>query len=192
VWKYLASFMVEEMLNLSIRRIPKLGRVGSPFAHLGKGWGIVRCAIAFVMLMSFATVSAQGAPCGLVSMEGATPLQYPPIARAAQVSGDVIFLVKFGPSGSVDDLTILSGPQILRESATTYVKSLRTNSQNGTRQCPFVVGFRTLSTPPCENIADPAIPFQTTDVQHVVVRTGTVWLCDPAADIHRRKRFLFF
>lgn len=167
-------------------------RVARPFAYFAKGWGMARGAAALAMLALSTAVYAQVAPCGLSSMNDTTPLQYPPIARAVHMTGDVIFIVKFGSSGSVDDVAVLSGPEMLREAATRYVKGLQANAQSGTRECPFVVGFKLVQTPPCENTVEPAIPVQKVDIQHVVVQTNEMWLCDPPADTRKRKHFLFF
>jgi hypothetical protein len=172
---------------------PKI-RVAHPFAHFAKGWGIARSATLLgIALIPILSHTAKGQlPCGLTSIKDSVPLSYPPIARAAHMQGRVIALVQFDPSGSVKDLSVISGPEMLRTATTEYLKGLHVNEFEGSRECPLVVDFNMNVTPPCENSAAPAVPFERTDLQHVVIHTATVWLCDPALDLHRRKRFILF
>jgi hypothetical protein len=98
-------------------------------------------AIALLLLsLSTASIAQQGA-CGLTKMtETATPI-YPPIARAAHVEGVVVMLVSFKTSGEVEKLDIVSGPEMLKAAAATYVKGWHANEYTGPRTCPIVVTF---------------------------------------------------
>src|ERR1700678_3859383 len=53
-----------------------------------------------------------------------TPI-YPPIAIAARVSGTVVLAATISKSGSIEDLRVLSGPAMLRNSAVDAVKNWR-------------------------------------------------------------------
>ena len=53
-----------------------------------------------------------------------TPV-YPPIAKAAHVSGAVVLHAIISKSGSIDNLTVISGPEMLRASALDAVRSWR-------------------------------------------------------------------
>jgi protein TonB len=48
---------------------------------------------------------------------------YPPIARAAHVSGAVVLHAIISKAGTIQDLTVLSGPEMLRNSATEAVRT---------------------------------------------------------------------
>jgi protein TonB len=52
-----------------------------------------------------------------------SPPMYPPIARAARVSGTVVLHAVISTTGSVKDLRVVSGPALLQQSAIDAVKS---------------------------------------------------------------------
>ena len=47
---------------------------------------------------------------------------YPPIARAAHVSGAVVLHAIISKNGTIENLTVISGPEMLRSSAITAVQ----------------------------------------------------------------------
>jgi hypothetical protein len=99
-------------------------------------------------------------------MTEAAPPIYPPIARAAHVSGNVILMVSFEADGSPGHIDVLSGPVMLRNATTEYVKGWRANRYTGPRTCPIVVNyFIAPEGTPLEHLA------QREDVQHVSVST---------------------
>jgi protein TonB len=57
-------------------------------------------------------------------LSGATPV-YPPIAKAAHVSGAVILHAIISKSGTIDNLSVVSGPEMLRSSALDAVRTWR-------------------------------------------------------------------
>ncbi len=50
---------------------------------------------------------------------------YPPIAKAAHVSGAVVLHALISKSGTIENLTVISGPEMLRSSALEAVRSWR-------------------------------------------------------------------
>jgi protein TonB len=50
---------------------------------------------------------------------------YPPIARAAHVSGAVVLHAMISKTGSVEKLEVISGPEMLRASALDAVRNWR-------------------------------------------------------------------
>jgi len=50
---------------------------------------------------------------------------YPPIARAAHVSGAVVLHAQISKTGTIDKLEVVSGPEMLRTAATEAVRSWR-------------------------------------------------------------------
>ena len=107
------------------------------------------------------------APCGLTSMiDSAVPV-FPPIAKAAHVSGTVIMLATFKLTGEVESVQIVSGPEMLRQSATNYVKGWRANAYTGPRTCPVAVTYQ-LHNPGDKQ----APPIVRTDPQHVTLNSG--------------------
>jgi protein TonB len=50
---------------------------------------------------------------------------YPPIAKAARVSGTVVLQAKISKTGAIEDLHVLSGPAMLQQAALDAVKNWR-------------------------------------------------------------------
>jgi hypothetical protein len=116
--------------------------------------------------------------------EANVPL-YPPIARAAHVSGNVIMLVMFTASGKVAKIQIVSGPQTLRPPTIAFVIGWQANGYSGFRNCPIVIRY-VLGESPIEH------QFVRTDLQHVIVYgKNPPCLCDPPATLGKRKRWFW-
>jgi TonB family protein len=156
------------------------------------GWGIARSAIALLLLASASLLHAQPTPCGLTSITEQSQLVYPPIARAAHVSGTVILLTRFDTQGVPVHINVLSGPPMLQRAALDFVKNWRANQYGGPRECPLVVNFNMIegNTPVCSDQEAGSPRFTRTDLQHVSLSTQGLWLCDPAATVTKtRKRW---
>ena len=54
-----------------------------------------------------------------------TPPLYPPIAKAARVSGTVVLQATISKTGSIENLHVVSGPAMLQQAALDAVKSWR-------------------------------------------------------------------
>jgi protein TonB len=50
---------------------------------------------------------------------------YPPIAKAARVSGTVVLQATISKAGTIENLHVISGPAMLQQSAMDAVKSWR-------------------------------------------------------------------
>jgi protein TonB len=50
---------------------------------------------------------------------------YPPIAKAAHVSGSVVLHAMISKTGTIDGLTVISGPEMLRAAALDAVRTWR-------------------------------------------------------------------
>ena len=145
--------------------------------------------ILFLLLALTSNAFAQTSNCGgLTSVRETTRAVYPPIAKAAHVWGTVILLASFEPSGTVSKIDVVSGPQMLRESAVAFVKGWMVNQFTGPRTCPIVVEYVSRHVD-CFQDAGKDI-LTRSDPQHVILEGGFVPLCDPAADISRKRRLL--
>ena len=93
---------------------------------------------------SFTPPSAATPPPPVITLdEGATKPQlwqqaapvYPPIAKAARVSGDVVISLQIQTDGHVSGLRVLSGPAMLQQAAIDAVKkwAYKPFEQNGER-----------------------------------------------------------
>jgi protein TonB len=57
-------------------------------------------------------------------IQKSTPV-YPPIAKSARVSGTVVLQAIISKTGTIDDLHVISGPEMLREAALSAVRTWR-------------------------------------------------------------------
>jgi protein TonB len=57
-------------------------------------------------------------------LQKTTPM-YPPIAKAARVSGTVVLQATISKSGTIQNLRVISGPAMLTQSAMDAVKTWR-------------------------------------------------------------------
>jgi len=98
----------------------------------------------------------------------------------------IIMIATFEQSGKVQNVNVISGPQMLQQPAVDYVKGWVANKYSGIRNCPVVINY-VLDKPGFDNNQ-----FARIDTQHVDVFGQTVCLCDPPADLGRKKRFWLF
>lgn len=153
-------------------------QVAHPFAHFAKGWRIARSATGLLCAAAIMSAAhAQLASCGVTSIQESTPLVYPPIARAAHISGTVVLLARFDLTGKVTNAKPLNGPLMLQGAAIDYVNHWEANASTGPRECPIVVTFRVIGVEAeCGSKDDhskiPVDSFQRIDFQHVVITRG--------------------
>jgi hypothetical protein len=145
------------------------------------------------LVLSTAAASAQPNTCGgLTSVTDGAKAFYPPIARAAHVSGMMILLVSFKTTGETDAIKVVSGPPMLRQGAIDYVNSWKTNTYTGPRTCPIVVVYQ-LSGGTCDYHTRKDDFVEKPDIQHPIIHGETLMLCDPSGTLGKRKRkFLLF
>jgi len=125
----------------------------------------MKTALLFLGLSTTAAFAQPNTCGGLTSVtDGAQPV-YPPIARVAHVSGMVIMLVSFKTTGEADTVQIVSGPLMLQQAATDYIKLWKANSYTGPRTCPIVITY-IASAIDCKPSPGSVIR---TDPQHVVI-----------------------
>jgi len=133
------------------------------------GLAIALALLGFDAGMSHA--QAPVAPCGLTSVTPGAELLYPPIARAAHVSGTVVVLSTFDQTGKMIAAKVFSGPEMLRYSTVEYLKHLRANEFTGPRECAVAVTFRIIGVPhECKGEEPrPSQKTTITDPQHIVI-----------------------
>jgi hypothetical protein len=128
-------------------------------------------ALGFSLLIAGAAlpfgVQAQQHPCNLSTMSESSPPRYPAIALAAHVEGPVVLLVSFKTSGEADAISVVAGPEMLRESAIAFVRGWRANPFTGPRTCPIAIDYH------MHKQGEKALPdFVRRDVQHGTVNSG--------------------
>jgi len=118
-----------------------------------------------------------------------SPPVYPPLARRAHISGDVLILVSVRSDGTVEKAEVLSGHPLLKQSAVD--SALKSTFE--CRACTAVVTYPMTYTfsigakcrdygPHCESIEEP--PAQVEHWQNSVTLTvDALCTCDPVATI---------
>ncbi len=169
---------------------PSSTRVAHSFAFSAKGWGIARCATVLLMAVMASGVRAQAADCLLSGIRHSASLGYPMIGQAAHVTGDIRLIAAFASNGSVASVNIVSGPEMLRKTATDYVNSWQVNETESGQQCPVTISFKIDGEASCSH--EPSVA-RITDLQHFTVTVRPVQTCDPSASIssYIQHRFLF-
>ncbi len=130
----------------------------------------MRIALLFLAMFTTAASAQLNACSGLKSVKDGAKPAYPPIAKAAQVGGDVKLLVSFKATGDVDAVQTLSGPAMLRQAAVDYAKAWRANKSGSTRTCQVQITYiPPPTTPKCKR---GHVSVRRTDPQHVTVKGG--------------------
>ena len=89
--------------------------------------GLLACILVLSLLaQACASRRVQVSPAVLqANLEQQTRAVYPPEARQQRIQGDVVLEATIGKTGLVEDLRVISGPQLLRQAAFDAVKSWR-------------------------------------------------------------------
>ena len=159
------------------------------------------CVLFLVSHTTFAAQAISGADGpqnGIVITKLVQPI-YPPVARAARVTGDVDLVLTVRPDGAVDSVVAASGHPLLKESAVTSARQSQFECRGCTEQFNkyrLVYTFNIEGECECEpketlsikkepQQAYPRIP----DAQHhVIVVAQILCICDPATTTKIRVR----
>jgi protein TonB len=98
------------------------GGSGVPGGVMG-GMGTAPTPVVRVEKPKGPTRVSAGVVAGLI-ISKTTPV-YPPIAKAAHVSGTVVLHALISKTGTIDNLTVVSGPEMLRAAALDAVRTWR-------------------------------------------------------------------
>jgi hypothetical protein len=127
--------------------------------------------------------SAQTRWCSITGKAKSDNILYPPIARAAHMSGTVVSRMTFSPQGKVIGLETIFGNPLIAKSANDQMGSwtVRTDATGeGLCQGLIVIDFAIGQTESVEQVADtPPTVFR------INVRTYTIVLSDPAYTISK-------
>jgi hypothetical protein len=127
--------------------------------------------------------SAETRWCSITGKAKSNTIFYPPIARAAHISGTVVSRMTFSPSGEVIEMETVFGPPLLATSANAQMKSwtVQTNAA-GADPCQslIVLNFAIGQTESVEQIADTS-----PTILRINIRTYTLVLSDPAYTISK-------
>lgn len=151
------------------------------------------CAFLFFVVLLMPACRAETRWCDVIGHGDSDKLTYPPIARAARVSGIVLAHITYSPQGDVQEVVNISGPPMLAKFVSVQLRSwhLKTNaSGNDPCQSLAIIDFRlvtddTLGEPPPQPISGSIIRLS-------IEAQPPPCLCDPAPTLGKKRRFLFF
>ena len=129
--------------------------------------------------------------CAITGTRAQDHIVYPPIARAASVSGIVIGRLEFMPNGEVLGWTAVLGPPLLSEAMGGQMKlwTISTDVGGGEPCQAMVIGEFLLSDKP----EAPSASSPTPAVLHrIVIRAERMVLSDPSPTLVERRRFRFW
>lgn len=134
------------------------------------------------------------APQGQVALSKLSPPTYPPLARAARVSGDVEIVLRIGQDGSVESAEVLRGHPLLKAAALDSAQQSKFECHEcGETPIPYSIlyTFDYTTTQHCcqpetsSTLSEPTkAEAQITRAQnHITILTEPFCICDPSADI---------
>jgi hypothetical protein len=137
--------------------------------------------------------SAQTRWCSVAGRGPQDTIVYPPVARAARVTGLVMGYLKFTPEGKVTEFEPIQGPAMLRESLKRQFSTwtLQTNAA-GSELCQTLVvakfefcdhGVPCEDGPSCST--ESVVSFEPS-ILRIQTRSQIVWICDPASTLTYR------
>jgi hypothetical protein len=149
--------------------------------------------ILVVVILLAPACCAEARWCDILGHGDSDKLTYPPIARAARISGTVLARITYGPQGDVKNVANISGPGMLAKAVSEQLKTwrLKTNSSgNDPCQSLAIIDFRlvtddTLGGPPPQPISGSIMRLS-------IEAQPPPCLCDPAPTLGKKRRFLFF
>lgn len=115
---------------------------------------------------------------------------YPPMARQARISGDVVLSLRIRQDGSIESVELVSGHPMLSVAAIQSARASHFECTNCVRTMPaysLTYEFRILATDPeqhCKNTLQRP-PELDASLHRVTVFADEVWTCDPSATIRR-------
>jgi len=159
---------------------------------------LVVCAVLLVLHWTFAQEHAPDSPTPRVEIAKAFHVSYPPIALAAHVEGEVTLVAELRSDGTVRDVRVESGPQMLRAVATEGAQknsyACRTCGQTGA-QVRLTYSFKLGPAITCAENGhgpDSSYPRFTHSGDTMTIEAQPWGTCDYAARLQRRSiRCLF-
>lgn len=146
---------------------------------------VTSCLSVFLFSTAWAQAPAlQGEPEVGLTITKLPPFNYPPIALAAHVYGEVVLKIALRPDGGIDSVEAESGPQMLRQSAIESARQTQFQCAacNGAIRSfrvtyRFDLGPSITCGPP-----DPDYPRVTHSADIVTIAAQPFGTCDLAAD----------
>jgi hypothetical protein len=163
---------------------------------LASDWSTVRKSVFILVVVLLAPACrAEARWCDITGHGDSDKLFYPPIARAARVSGIVLARIAYSAQGDVQEVVNISGPPMLAKFVSVQLRSwhLKTNaSENDPCQSLAIIEFRLVTDDkPAGSPPQPtsgSIMRLSIETQPAILYSNS----DPRSTIIRRRRFFLF
>ena len=128
--------------------------------------------------------------CAITAIKAQDHIVYPPIAKAASVSGIVIGRLEFMPDGEVLGWTTISGPQLLSGPMGGQMKlwTISTDARGAAPCQALVLAEFLLGDMPQTTATSAPAP---AGLYRMVLRAERIVLSDPSFTVERRRKFRF-
>ena len=121
---------------------------------------------------------------------------YPPLARAARITGDVNVAITVRTNGAVGSAEVISGHPLLREAAATSAMKSQFECRNCAADVVYRITYTFVLEPKhecCgETVAQQGVELKTNSgnegTTHVTITAEPLCICDPPAVLGRRVR----
>jgi TonB family protein len=115
---------------------------------------------------------------------------YPPLARQARISGDVVLSLRIRQDGSIESVELVSGHPMLTVAAIESARGSHFECTNCASTVPaysLTYEFRILASDPKHHCKDTEQrpPGLDASLHRVSVFASEMWICDPSAAIRR-------
>jgi TonB family protein len=116
---------------------------------------------------------------------------YPPLARQARISGDVVLSLRIGQGGSIESVDLVSGHPMLIVAAIESARASQfecTDCANAMEPYSLTYEFQILASDPeqyCKKRDQQRPPELDASLHKVSVFAGEIWTCDPSTAIRR-------
>jgi TonB family protein len=140
-----------------------------------------------VLVWTCGPIVAQEAQAQVTMVKLETPT-YPPIARAARVSGEVGLDITLAPDGTANTVEVESGPAMLRQAAVDSAtrSRFRANVEKPAGTYRVIYRFVLDDTMKCGDQRDGSYPHVKYEGNEVSIAEQAVLLCDPGAVMRYR------
>jgi hypothetical protein len=155
---------------------------------------MIRAMLVCLVPLASCWLPAQSAanpdqPKAQAEITNAHHVTYPPIATAARVSGEVVLKVHLRADGLPSDVSVVSGPQILRgiaiEGAQKNTYLCRSCTESGA-EVDLTYSFKLGPAIGCgEGGVDSSYPRFTHSGDIITIEAQPYLICDPAAEVSR-------
>ncbi len=148
---------------------------------------LIQFGVVAVLLVSSSILAQTSDSESSLKVEHVQAAEYPAMAMAARVSGDVNLSVILGADGIPTSVTVDSGPPMLRQAAVDSATRSKFQVILGSRTGAYRVIYRFIfnTDQKCDDERDSSYPHITHQSNIITIEAQPFLICDPAGVIER-------